>query len=73
MTSAIVRLLEQGLLRVSGNDRYAQDDRTDLQRFAGTTSRYASTITFQFIGKRARPHRVTVHDQVTAKVVGARW
>ena len=72
VTSAIVRLLEQGLLRV-GNDRYARDNHT----YGLTTLRRnhvqirGSTITFQFIGKEHRPHTVTVHDQVTAKVVGA--
>jgi DNA topoisomerase I len=30
-----------------------------------------STITFHFVGKEHLPHIVTVHDQVTAKVVGA--
>jgi DNA topoisomerase-1 len=30
-----------------------------------------STITFQFVGKEHLPHTVTVHDQVTAKIVAA--
>ena len=72
VTSAIVRLLERGLLRV-GNDRYTRDNHT----YGLTTLRRnhvhirGSTITFQFIGKEHRSHTVTVHDQVTAKVVGA--
>src|SRR3984957_4380493 len=72
VTAAIVRLLERGLLRV-GNDRYARDNHTygltTLRRNHVETR--GSTITFQFIGKENRPHTVTVHDQVTAKVVGA--
>ena len=71
VTSAIVRLLDRGLLRV-GNDRYARDNHTygltTLQR--NHVHLRGSTITFQFIGKEHRPHTVTVHDQVTAKVVG---
>jgi DNA topoisomerase-1 len=72
VTAAIVRLLDLGLLRV-GNDRYARDNHT----YGLTTLRRnhvhtrGSTITFQFIGKEHRPHVVTVHDQATAKVVGA--
>ena len=72
VTAAIVRLLERGLLRV-GNDRYARDNHTygltTLRRNHVETR--GSTITFQFIGKEHLPHTVTVHDQVTAKVVGA--
>ena len=72
VTAAIVRLLERGLLRV-GNDRYARDNHTygltTLRRNHVDTR--GSTITFQFIGKEHRPHIVTVHDQVTAKVVGS--
>src|ERR1700722_18021458 len=72
VTAVIVRLLERGLLRV-GNDRYARDNHTygltTLRRNHVETR--GSTITFQFIGKENRPHTVTVHDQVTAKVVGA--
>jgi DNA topoisomerase-1 len=72
VTAAIVRLLERGLLRV-GNDRYARDNHTygltTLRRNHVETS--GSTITFHFIGKEHLPHTVTVHDQVTAKVVGA--
>ena len=38
VTAAVVRLLEQGLLRV-GNDRYARDNHTyGLTTFGGTTS-----------------------------------
>ena len=72
VTAAIVRLLERGLLRV-GNDRYARDNHT----YGLTTLRRnhvdmrGSTITFHFIGKEHLPHSVTVHDQVTAKIVGA--
>ena len=72
VTAAIVRLLERGLLRV-GNDRYARDNHT----YGLTTLRQnhvdtrGSTITFHFVGKEHLPHTVTVHDQVTAKVVGA--
>ncbi len=70
--AAMVRLLERGLLRV-GNDRYARDNHTygltTLRRNHVETR--GSTITFQFIGKEHRPHTVTVHDHVTAKVVGA--
>jgi DNA topoisomerase I len=72
VTAAIVRLLERGLLRV-GNDRYARDNHTygltTLRRNHVDTR--GSTITFHFIGKEHLPHTVTVHDQVTAKVVGA--
>ncbi len=72
VNAAIVRLLERGLLRV-GNDRYARDNHTygltTLRRNHVDTR--GSAITFQFIGKEHRPHIVTVHDQVTAKVVGA--
>lgn len=72
VTAAIVRLLERGLLRV-GNDRYARDNHTygltTLRRNHVETS--GSTITFHFIGKEHLPHTVTVHDQATAKVVGA--
>ena len=71
VTATIVRLLERGLLRV-GNDRYARDNHTygltTLRRNHVDTR--GSTITFQFVGKEHRPHVVTVHDQVTAKVVG---
>jgi DNA topoisomerase-1 len=71
VTAVIVRLLERGLLRV-GNDRYARDNHTygltTLRRNHVDTR--GSTITFQFIGKEHRPHTVTVHDKVTAKVVG---
>jgi DNA topoisomerase I len=72
VTATIVRLLELGLLRV-GNDRYARDNHT----YGLTTLRRnhvqarGSTITFQFIGKEHRPHIVTVHDQMAAKVVGS--
>jgi DNA topoisomerase-1 len=72
VTAVIVRLLERGLLRV-GNDRYARDNHT----YGLTTLRRShvdtrgSTITFHFIGKEHLTHTVTVHDQVTAKVVGA--
>jgi DNA topoisomerase-1 len=72
VTAAIVRLLERGLLRV-GNDRYARDNHT----YGLTTLRrnhvdtHGSTMTFRFVGKEHRPHTVTVHDQRTAKVVGA--
>ena len=72
VTAVIVRLLERGLLRV-GNDRYARDNHTygltTLRRNHVDTS--GSTITFHFIGKEHLSHTVTVHDQVTAKVVGA--
>ena len=72
VTAAIVRLLERGLLRV-GNDRYARDNHTygltTLRRNHVDTR--GSTITFHFIGKEHLPHTVTVHDQVTAKVVAA--
>ena len=72
VTAAVVRLLERGLLRV-GNDRYARDNHT----YGLTTLRRShvetrgSTITFHFIGKEHLPQTVTVHDRVTAKVVGA--
>ncbi len=71
VTATIVRLLERGLLRV-GNDRYARDNHTygltTLRRNHVDTR--GSTITFHFIGKEHLAHTVTVHDQVTAKVVG---
>jgi DNA topoisomerase-1 len=70
--AAIVRLLENGLLRV-GNDRYARDNHTygltTLRRSHVDT--HGSTITFHFIGKEHIPHTVTVHDQATAKVVSS--
>ena len=70
VTAAIVRLLERGLLRV-GNDRYARDNHTygltTLRRNHVDTR--GSTITFHFIGKEHLSHTVTVHDEVTAKVV----
>ncbi len=56
-----------------GNDRYARDNHT----YGLTTLRRShvetrgSTITFHFIGKEHLPQTVTVHDRVTAKVVGA--
>jgi DNA topoisomerase-1 len=72
VTATIVRLLERGLLRV-GNDRYARDNHTygltTLRRNHVDTR--GSTITFHFIGKEHLAHTVTVHDEVTAKVVGA--
>jgi DNA topoisomerase-1 len=72
VTATIVRLLERGLLRV-GNDRYARDNHTygltTLRRNHVDTR--GSTIKFHFIGKEHLPHIVTVHDQATAKVVGA--
>jgi DNA topoisomerase-1 len=72
VTAVIVRLLERGLLRV-GNDRYARDNHTygltTLRRNHVDTR--GSTITFHFVGKEHLSHTVTVHDQVTAKVVGA--
>lgn len=72
VTAAVVRLLEQGLLRV-GNDRYARDNHTygltTLRRNHVETR--GSTITFRFIGKEHLPHIVTVQDQVTAEIVGA--
>jgi DNA topoisomerase-1 len=72
VTAAVVRLLDRGLLRV-GNDRYARDNHTygltTLRRSHVDT--HGSTITFHFIGKEHRPHIVSVHDQVTAKVVRA--
>jgi DNA topoisomerase-1 len=70
--AAMVRLLDRGLLRV-GNERYARDNHT----YGLTTLRRnhidlrGSTITFHFVGKEHLPHTVTVHDVVTAKVVGA--
>ena len=72
VTAAIVRLLERGLLRV-GNDRYARDNHT----YGLTTLRRnhvdmrGSAITFHFVGKEHLPHTVTVHDQATAKILGA--
>ena len=70
--AAMVRLLEQGLLRV-GNDRYARDNHTygltTLRRNHVDTR--GSAITFHFVGKEHRPHTVTVHDKVTAKVVSS--
>jgi DNA topoisomerase-1 len=72
VTAAVVRLLDRGLLRV-GNDRYVRDNHT----YGLTTLRRShvetrgSTITFHFIGKEHLPQTVTVHDGVTAKVVGA--
>ncbi len=72
VTATIVRLLDRGMLRV-GNDRYARDNHT----YGLTTLRRShvdtrgSNITFHFIGKEHLPHTVTVHDQVTAKVVKA--
>jgi DNA topoisomerase I len=72
VTATIVRLLERGLLRV-GNDRYVRDNHTygltTLRRNHVDTR--GSTITFHFVGKEHLPHIVTVHDQATAKVVGA--
>jgi DNA topoisomerase-1 len=72
VTATIVRLLERGLLRV-GNDRYARDNQTygltTLRRNHVDTR--GSTMTFHFVGKEHLPHSVTVHDQKTAKVVGA--
>jgi DNA topoisomerase I len=70
--AAMVRLLERGLLRV-GSDRYARDNHT----YGLTTLRrnhvetHGSTLTFHFIGKEHLSHTVTVHDQATAKIVGA--
>ena len=70
--AAMVRLLENGLIRV-GNDRYVRDNHTygltTLRRSHVET--HGSTITFHFIGKEHIPHTVTVHDQATAKVVSA--
>jgi DNA topoisomerase-1 len=72
VTAAMVRLLDLGLLRV-GNDRYVRDNHTygltTLRRNHVVTR--GSTITFHFVGKEHLAHTVTVHDQVTAKVVGA--
>src|SRR5580704_7804865 len=72
VTAAMVRLLDRGLLRV-GSDRYARDNHTygltTLRRNHVETR--GSTITFHFIGKEHLPQTVTVHDQATAKVVGA--
>jgi DNA topoisomerase-1 len=72
VTAAMVRLLERGLLRV-GSDRYARDNHTygltTLRRNHVDTR--GSTITFRFVGKEHLAHTVTVHDQATAKVVGA--
>jgi DNA topoisomerase I len=72
VTAAMVRLLEQGLLRV-GNDRYARDNHTygltTLRRTHVDTR--GSNITFHFIGKEHLPHTITVRDQATAKVVRA--
>lgn len=68
--AAMVKLLEQGLLRV-GNDRYARDNHTygltTLRRNHVDTR--GSMITFHFVGKEHLPHIVTVHDRVTARVV----
>jgi len=72
VTATMVRLLDRGLLRV-GNDRYARDNHT----YGLTTLRRnhvelrGSSITFHFIGKEHLPHTVMVHDQMTAKVMGA--
>jgi DNA topoisomerase I len=72
VTAAMVRLLERGLIRV-GNDRYARDNHT----YGLTTLRrnhvetHGSNLTFHFVGKEHLSHTVTVHDQATAKVVGA--
>jgi DNA topoisomerase-1 len=72
VTAAIVRLLDNGLLRV-GNDRYVRDNHTygltTLRRSHVET--HGSTITFHFIGKEHLPHTVTVHDLAAAKVVNA--
>jgi DNA topoisomerase I len=72
VTASIVRLLDRGLLRI-GNDRYARDNQTygltTLQRNHVDTR--GSAIMFHFIGKEHLVHTVTVHDRVTAKIVGA--
>ena len=72
VTAAMVRLLERGLLRV-GNDRYARDNHTygltTLRRNHVDTR--GPTMTFHFVGKEHLSHTVTVHDQMTAKVVDA--
>lgn len=72
VTAAMVRLLEQGLLRV-GNDRYVRDNHTygltTLRRNHVDTR--GSAITFHFVGKEHRSHTVTVHDKATARVVTA--
>jgi DNA topoisomerase-1 len=72
VTAAIVRLLERGLLRV-GNDRYARDNHTYglTTLLPSHVDIRGSTIVFRFIGKEHLPHTVTVHDQATARVVGA--
>jgi DNA topoisomerase I len=70
--AAMVRLLERGLLRV-GSDRYARDNHTygltTLQR--QHVDSHGSTLTVHFVGKEHLSHTVTVHDQATAKIVGA--
>ena len=68
--AAVVRLLETTLIRV-GNDEYAQQNRS----FGLTTlrNRHAKVrgaeITFQFLGKSGKPHRISLKEPRLAKLV----
>jgi len=68
--AAVVRLLETTLIRV-GNDEYAQQNRS----FGLTTlrNRHAKVrgteITFQFLGKSGKAHRISLKEPRLAKLV----
>jgi DNA topoisomerase-1 len=68
--AAVVRLLETTLIRV-GNDEYAQQNRS----YGLTTlrNRHAkvrgSEVTFQFLGKSGKSHRISLKEPRLAKLV----
>jgi len=68
--AAVVRLLETTLIRV-GNDEYAQQNRS----YGLTTLRNkhakvrGSEITFQFLGKSGKAHRISLKEPQLAKLV----
>ena len=72
VTAAVVRLLDEGMLRV-GTERYARDNHT----YGITTMRRSHVtvglgyVTFDFVGKEHIPHRVSVRDAAVARVVTA--
>lgn len=68
--AAVVRLLEESLIRV-GNEEYARDNNS----FGLTTLKnrhaevHGSTISFQFRGKSGKTHSIAVNDKRVAKVL----
>lgn len=72
VVAAVVRLLETTFIRV-GNEMYAKDNGSfglttlrDDQAAIGTVN-----VTFEFVGKGGKEHRVTIQDPKLARIVRA--